>query len=177
MPDDVVSLVRELDNRVHVAGGGDRLAHTEPMDNAFVESFNHDLGLECAAPSEALCELLVQYPWPGNVRELKNLMRRIMILEEPDEIMPHHLPAHVVRGENPRSAGEEPEIDRVGRALMPLSEAERIHIQYVLEASQGNKSKAARILKISRQTLREKLKAYDRDVTDSEPMKEMAAEE
>jgi DNA-binding protein Fis len=60
---------------------------------------------------------------------------------------------------------------------MPLSEAERIHIQYVLEACQGNKSKAARVLKISRQTLREKLKAYDRAAVDTQPAKEMAAEE
>jgi two-component system response regulator AtoC len=152
----------------------DDVAH---LARGFVESFNQELGLKCVPPSEDLCELLLQYPWPGNVRELKNLMRRVMILEEPDEILPHHLPGHVVRGENPRSAADESEIDRVGRALMPLSEAERIHIQYVLQASQGNKSKAARILKISRQTLREKLKSYDRDTEHAETAREMAAEE
>jgi DNA-binding NtrC family response regulator len=162
---------------IHIPSLRERPEDVPHLARAFVESFNRELGLECAAPSDQICELLVQYPWPGNVRELKNLMRRIMILEEPEEIMPHHLPAHVVRGENPRAEGEDSEIDRVGRALMPLSEAERIHIQYVLEASQGNKSKAARILKISRQTLREKLKSYDRDAEESGELKEMAAEE
>jgi DNA-binding NtrC family response regulator len=162
---------------IHIPTLRERSEDVPHLARAFVESFNLELGLECAPPSDAICELLLQYPWPGNVRELKNLMRRIMILEEPDEIMPHHLPAHVVRGENPRAVGDEPEIDRVGRALMPLSEAERIHIQYVLEACQGNKSKAARVLKISRQTLREKLKAYDRAAVDTQPAKEMAAEE
>jgi len=162
---------------IHIPTLRERPEDIPHLAGAFVESFNRELGLECARPSDQICEMLVQYPWPGNVRELKNLVRRIMILDEPEEIMPHHLPAHVARGENPRAPGEESEIDRVGRALMPLSEAERIHIQYVLEACQGNKSKAARILKISRQTLREKLKGYDREGDESTELKEMAAEE
>jgi len=162
---------------IHIPSLRERPEDVAHLAGAFVESFNKELGLECAPPSEQVCEMLQQYPWPGNVRELKNLIRRIMILEEPDQIMPHHLPAHVARGENPRAVGEDTEIDRVGRALMPLSEAERIHIQYVLEACQGNKSKAARILRISRQTLREKLKGYEGEVEPEVRLKEMAAEE
>jgi DNA-binding NtrC family response regulator len=162
---------------IHIPSLRERSDDVAHLARGFVESFNRELGLECVPPSDDLCELLDQYPWPGNVRELKNLIRRVIILEEPEEILPHHLPAHVVRGENPRSSGEDSEIDRVGRALMPLSEAERIHIQYVLQASQGNKSKAARVLKISRQTLREKLKSYDRESAAVAETKEMAAEE
>jgi two-component system response regulator AtoC len=126
----------------------------------FVESFNKELGLECAPPSDELCELLVRYPWPGNVRELRNMIRRIMILEEPETMLPHHLPTHVARGENPR-AGDDQEVERIGRELLPLSEVQRIHILHVLNATRNNKSKAARILQISRQTLREKLKSFE----------------
>ena len=131
----------------------------------FVESFNRELGLECEAPSDELCELLMRYPWPGNVRELRNMIRRIMILEEPDRMLPHHLPTHVARGENPR-ASDQDEVERIGRELLPLSEVQRIHILHVLNATRNNKSKAARILQISRQTLREKLKSFEESAID-----------
>ena len=145
---------------IHIPALRERPDDVPVLARAFVEGFNRELGLECAPPSDKLCELMMQYPWPGNVRELRNLLRRIMILEEPEELFPHHLPAHVVRGENPRSSGAD-DVDRIGRELMALSEVERIHIKHVLRACNNNKSKASRILQISRQTLREKLKSYE----------------
>ena len=145
------------------------------LAKAFVDSFNQQLGLECAPLSDKMAELLQQYPWPGNVRELKNLIRRVMILEEPEEILPHHLPSHILRGENPRGA-DGGEVERIGRELMPLSEVERIHILHTLAASSNNKSKAARILRISRQTLREKLKNYAREEGQAGGEEEMRAE-
>jgi DNA-binding NtrC family response regulator len=144
---------------LHIPSLRQRADDVPVLARNFVDSFNRELGLECRPPSDSLCELLQSYPWPGNVRELKNLLRRIMILEEPEEILPHHLPQHVVRGENPRGRGDR-EVDRIGRELLPLAEVERIHLLYTLDATSNNKSKAARILGISRQTLREKLKSY-----------------
>jgi DNA-binding NtrC family response regulator len=133
----------------------------------FIETFNGELGLNCKLPSDRLCEALQSYPWPGNVRELKNLIRRAMILEEPDELLVDHLPEHVRRGENPRGsiAGG---IARIGRELLPLAEVEKLHLLHVLQATGNNKSKAARILGISRQTLREKLKSYALDDGDTD---------
>jgi len=125
----------------------------------FVEMFNRELDLSTKAPSARLCEVLQTYPWPGNVRELKNMIRRIMILEEPAEILPSHLPGHVMRGENPRE-GDSGGIERIGKELMPLAEVEKLHLLHTLQATNNNKRKAARILGISRQTLREKLKSY-----------------
>ena len=63
--------------------------------------------------------------------------------------------------------------------LIPLAEVERIHLLHVLDASRNNKSKAARILGISRQTLREKLKGYqatDASLADDAAPREMEAE-
>ena len=144
---------------IHVPALRERPDDVAVLARAFVENFNRELGLDCVPPSDKLCELMMQYPWPGNVRELRNLLRRIMILEEPTEILPHHLPPHVMRGENPRTGGAS-DIERIGRELMALAEVERIHILHVLEACANNKSKASRVLQISRQTLREKLKSY-----------------
>ena len=146
--------------RINLPALRDRPEDIPVLVRTFVDSFNRELGLDCAPPSDAVCELLVRYPWPGNVRELRNMIRRIMILEEPEEMLPHHLPNHVVRGENPR-ANDDEEVERIGRELLPLSEVQRIHILHVLRATKNNKSKAARILRISRQTLREKLKAFE----------------
>ncbi len=145
---------------IHVPPLRERPDDVAVLAQAFVDVFNRELGLECAPLSPKMGEILQSYPWPGNVRELKNLMRRIMILEEPTEILPHHLPDHVQRGRNPRVAGQS-EVDRIGRELLPMAEVERIHLLHTLEATNNNKSKAARILGISRQTLREKLKAYE----------------
>jgi DNA-binding NtrC family response regulator len=144
---------------IHIPALRERPDDTPALAAEFVDSFNQELGLSCTPPSTKVCEILQTYPWPGNVRELKNMIRRIMILEEPEEILSSHLPEHVVRGENPRSSSKSG-VDRIGRDLMPLSEVEKLHLLHTLDLTNNNKSKAARILGISRQTLREKLKSY-----------------
>lgn len=127
--------------------------------NAFLRELNSQLGLRTEPIDAGLLETLQRYPWPGNVRELKNVLKRIMILEEPERLLESHFPAHVLNGRNPRAAG------RLGggaglTGLQPLAEVERTQILYTLEMTDNNKSKAARILGISRQTLREKLRQY-----------------
>jgi two-component system response regulator HydG len=59
---------------------------------------------------------------------------------------------------------------------MPLSEVEKLQILYTLEQTDNNKSKAARILGISRQTLREKLRLYEADGDDGPELKADEAE-
>ncbi len=96
--------------------------------------------------------LLVGYPWPGNVRELRNLVERLVILATSDVVEPHHLP--------PPFAGAvaaAPAAAVASQGLRTLAEVERAYIHQVLQNVQGNKSKAAKVLGISRQTLRKKL--------------------
>jgi DNA-binding NtrC family response regulator len=57
------------------------------------------------------------------VRELKNVLKRIMILEEPERLAENHFPAHVLSGRNPRAAGRLAAQGLTG--LQPLSEVER----------------------------------------------------
>jgi two-component system response regulator HydG len=118
--------------------------------------------------------MLQRYPWPGNVRELKNVLKRIMILEEPERLLESHFPAHVAGGRNPRAAGRLAGAAGLG-GLQPLAEVERAQILYTLEMTENNKSKAARILGISRQTLREKLRQYG-EVDDGPDLKSAEAE-
>ncbi len=106
-----------------------------------------------------LAKLLERYAWPGNVRELKNVIERAMLLEAEDEILPAHLPPEIAAGEGgPAAPPGTPALD----GLYPISieEMEKLLIGRTLRESAGNKSKAARVLGISRQTLREKIKLY-----------------
>jgi DNA-binding NtrC family response regulator len=94
---------------------------------------------------------LLTCPWPGNVRELRNLVERLVILGNDGDIGLAQLPAEY------RPAGGS--ADEALTRATSLEELERAHIQRVLTRVDGNKTKAAEILGISRQTLRTKLEA------------------
>ncbi|MBI4638024.1 MAG: sigma-54-dependent Fis family transcriptional regulator [Candidatus Rokubacteria bacterium] len=96
-------------------------------------------------------KLLLSYRWPGNVRELKNLIERLVILGASELIEPGDLPP-------PFSAPLEsaPRRSPAGDA-QSLADVERDYILETIQRANGNKSKAAKILGISRQTLRKKL--------------------
>ena len=128
--------------------------------DAFVREFNAQMGLQTEPVSDGLVETLQKYPWPGNVRELRNVLKRIMILEEPARLEADHFPGHIIEGRNPRASSAHAALGQA-TGLMPLAEVERLQILYTLEKTENNKSKAARLLGISRQTLREKLRLYE----------------
>jgi len=132
----------------------------EILINSFIAEFNSQLGMETADVDAGLLEVLQKYPWPGNVRELRNVLKRIMILDAPTQLAIANFPDHVLAGHNPRSSSRQQAFGSA-TGLMPLSEVERLQILYTLEMTENNKSKAARLLGISRQTLREKLRLYE----------------
>ena len=128
----------------------------------FVERFNRELGKQVSPPGPEVLDLLTRYDWPGNVRELKNVIERAMLLDAQDALLVSHLPTEI-RG----SAGAEMPVMRapsasVSSTFFPLTlrDVERVQIERTLEQTNGNKSRAAAILGISRQTLREKLKTF-----------------
>jgi Nif-specific regulatory protein len=95
-------------------------------------------------------DLLCRYTWPGNVRQLKNTIERAVVLSK-DVILPQHLPAEIYPGQ--------PQLKQ-SVISTSLKEAERVHIQNILNRAGGNKSKAARMLGISRNRLERKIKSY-----------------
>ena len=97
--------------------------------------------------------LLLAYPWPGNVRELKNLVERLVILSTGDTIEAGELPNQFSEG---ASEGVFP-ADVTPREPRTLAAVELAYIQHVLRQVNNNKSEAAKILGITRQTLRKKL--------------------
>ena len=103
--------------------------------------------------SRAVVELLHSYSWPGNVRELCNAMQRAHILSNTDVILPEHLPPTI----RPNDASPQRQASFDG-SLETLKEAEERAIQAALEETEGNKTKAADILGITRRGLIKKLK-------------------
>ena len=102
----------------------------------------------------AVLETLSGYSWPGNVRELFNVIERMVNLAENDEIMMSDLPLGIadLRKKNSRT---------ITKSLqLMLEEAERDAIIQALQETQGNKSKAAKLLGIHRVTLHEKLRKF-----------------
>ena len=100
---------------------------------------------------------LMAYPWPGNVRELRNLVERVVLLEEGDRIDAEHLPPEML-GRRSAPAPAVAAAVRDALSLPTLAQIEAEHISEVLRLTSGNKSRAARILGISRQGLIEKLR-------------------
>jgi DNA-binding NtrC family response regulator len=101
-------------------------------------------------------ERLLAYDWPGNVRELHNCMERAVALTRTDKVDLEDLPPKVrdYRSGHVLVAGDDPS------ELIPLEEVERRYILRVVEACQGNKSRAARVLGIGRKTLYRRLISF-----------------
>ncbi|MFC1534963.1 sigma 54-interacting transcriptional regulator, partial [Thermodesulfobacteriota bacterium] len=99
---------------------------------------------------------LLKYEWPGNVRELMNTIERGVVLTRTDYLKEEDLP--LIYGN--RSFEMEITSEESIPMDMPLEEVEKTTILNTLEATDGNKSEAARRLGITRKTLHKKLKKY-----------------
>ncbi len=101
-------------------------------------------------------DLLMRYSWPGNVRELENAVERAVILARGDMINPEDLP-DAIRITDPEDESTAAPSFRPGKSL---KEMEKEMILQTLEGTEGNRTRTAEILGISRRTLQMKLKAY-----------------
>jgi two-component system response regulator HydG len=123
----------------------------------FLKEFAGKFKKSFSGVSPEAADFLMRYSWPGNVRQLRNLVERIVLLEKGPTLGVEHLPQEIVVAVN-----EAPDGPRKGS--LSLAEIEERHIRQVIRMTEGNKSRAARILGISRPTLIEKLKRMEFDV-------------
>jgi two-component system response regulator AtoC len=122
----------------------------------FLREFARKFQKRFSEISPEAARLFLTYPWPGNVRELRNLIERVVLLEEGQRLLPEHLPAEFASGRG--TAVEASSAVKDAITLPTLAQIEAEHIGEVLRLTAGNKSRAARILGISRQGLIEKLR-------------------
>jgi transcriptional regulator with PAS, ATPase and Fis domain len=130
-----------------------------PLARFFIEHYNRKFRRGIEGVSPAAGELLLAHDWPGNVRELRNAIERAMILEESTYITAASLPIAITRPDGqPAAAAPRTEIPTEG---LSLEDNERMLLARALEKTGGNQTQAARLLRITRDTLRYKMKKFN----------------
>jgi PAS domain S-box-containing protein len=138
----------------------DRREDIEPLAKFFIEHYNRKFKRHIERLSAEAAELMLAHDWPGNVRELRNAIERAMILEESALITPASLPIAISRSEPRQPAGAKAQIEIPDEGLS-LVDNERQLLARALEKTGGNQTQAARLLRITRDTLRYKMKKYN----------------
>jgi DNA-binding NtrC family response regulator len=128
----------------------------------FVELYKKEYKARIDSISPDALRYLMEYSWPGNIRELKNIMERAVILARTGTITPKHLPSEITGyrdevGNGHKSSVEGLKFPNNGLSLEVL---EKTLLQKALDMAGGNQSEAARLLSISRYTLRYRMKKY-----------------
>lgn len=124
----------------------------------FISDFSKRHGLKPPRFTKAALECVRQYRWPGNILELRNLCERLMILLPGQEVGIQNLPQEFHSG--PVSDQLPNSMVRLPPEGIVLASVEENLIRQALERSRGNRSKAARLLGISRDTLLYRLKKF-----------------
>jgi transcriptional regulator with GAF, ATPase, and Fis domain len=127
--------------------------------DAFLEEIGRSVGRPAAGVSEEVREKLMAYPWPGNVRELRNAIERAVILCEGGLITSEHLPIGIVSAPKPQEPGHAPP-GPAAPAATTLDAAEREMVIQALSRAGNNKSKAARLLGLTRAQLRSRIEKH-----------------
>ena len=122
----------------------------------FLTQYSHEYQLNCPRLSPVALQNLMKYPWPGNVREIRNLCERLVILKPDHTISQENLPAEYRSGREHHA--EFP--FNFPDSGIKLFEWEKQIISTALRKTQGNRSKAARLLGLSRDTLLYRIKKY-----------------
>jgi DNA-binding NtrC family response regulator len=157
----------------------ERLEDVLPLVDFFIDRYNKKFRKAVKGITPETRRLLLAHNWPGNVRELKNSIERAMILEEEQVLRPAYMPFAVgeaARGgrtafEHSSSSTDNgdkplPSGRNLPRLYIPeggtsLEEVERAMVELAMRQANGNQTHAARLLDISRDALRYKLKKFD----------------
>jgi two-component system response regulator AtoC len=135
-----------------------------PLSLFFMAGFNEKFGKNFRSISRDARQMLLDYPWRGNVRELRNAIERVILMEEGEEIQPAHLTFLVLaQPESALTAAAGPAL-KLPPAGVNLDELIKGLIIQALEVSSGNRTRAAKLLGLSRPTLIYRLEKYGIEV-------------
>jgi len=120
----------------------------------FVRSYAEKGRKSVVGLSPQAADKLVAYAWPGNVRELQNVIERAVALTTYEQLTVQDLPEKI---QHPRAQDKSSNAEDI---LIPMEEIERRHILRVLQAVNGHRTQASKILGLDRKTLYRKLERY-----------------
>ena len=139
--------------QIHLPPLRERAGDIRLLAKAFIKSFAEQLARPVVEIAPAFFEALDSQPWKGNIRELRNVIERSMIVCESGYLDIADLPFDIQNAHYEHSNDSSP-------GSFELSAMERRHIARVLEYTKGNKTEAARLLKIGLTTLYRKIEEY-----------------
>ena len=139
--------------QIHLPPLRERAGDIRLLAKAFIKSFAEQLARPVVEIAPAFLEALDSQPWKGNIRELRNVIERSMIVCESGYLDIADLPFDIQNAHYEHSNDSSPD-------SFELSAMERRHIARVLEYTKGNKTEAARLLKIGLTTLYRKIEEY-----------------
>lgn len=119
----------------------------------FLDKANAELGKNIMGFSEETKSILLDYDWPGNLREMKNMIKRAVLFSSTELMLPDALSDKLKQN-----------ADDVDHSKFSKSEFEKGRILEALKQTNFNKSKAAKLLQITRKTLYNKINQYQLDV-------------
>ena len=139
--------------QIHLPPLRERAGDVRILAKAFVKDFSVRLARPVTEITPAFLEALEQQPWKGNIRELRNVIERSLIVSEGERLDVADLPLDIQNTHYEQS-------DETTPGSFELSAMECRHIARVLEYTKGNKTEAARLLKIGLTTLYRKIEEY-----------------
>jgi transcriptional regulator with PAS, ATPase and Fis domain len=143
--------------------------------NYFIERLNKEYGKSVSGISAEALDCLSRFSWPGNVRELRNMVERAMMLEKDTVLTARYFSQEIREGaakkvataESPKTQAPAPSplfhngsVVRLPPEGISLDEVEKELITQALERFSGNQTQAAKCLRMSRDTLRYRIKKY-----------------
>jgi len=145
---------------IHIPPLRERRCDIPLLAKHFLKQFARVHGCKPKSFSKEAMEYLTNYDWPGNVRELENLVERLMILTEGEQITVDDLPDRIKEGASRIHAdGLDFSLPEEGVDLNGLVDYEETKMIYeALKRTKGNKNRAAKLLGLKRTTLVEKIK-------------------
>jgi PAS domain S-box-containing protein len=132
-----------------------------PLTMFFIGHYNRKFKRSIQGVTPQTEQILVNYDWPGNVRELRNAIERAMILEDSSYLTPASLPISIVHGDERQPLVMAAAADPIPSDGISLEENERMLVVRALEKTNGNQTQAARLLRVTRDTLRYKMKKFN----------------
>jgi len=138
----------------------DRGEDLEALIHHFIDVYNERYAKGVHAISPAALEILKRHSWPGNVRELEHLIHHSILMAEGDTVWVEHIPSAALSQSNFLRSPENEGGEDGPLELLSLDEVEARHLKRVLKHANWNKTRASKILKISRPTLDRKIDKY-----------------
>ncbi len=129
-----------------------------PLAKYFMQKYNEEFHKSVQKLSKGVEDFLKNYDWPGNVRELKNVIERAMILVEGDTLLMEHLPIEIL-GQASKQGGVIEGI-RIPLEGISMEKVEEALVKQALKMTNGNQTRAAKLLDISRDALRYRMQKF-----------------